>query len=109
MIQSRRLHQSLHQNEVNASEADVFLQKLLAAGHGSPASRGSVSRASLFFSSAAASTDVAADVRQVMCSQGYDDEEAGEMAIHYLARGEHRVGEGRRPAGSPLPLVMLIC
>ncbi|CAE7029418.1 ANKIB1, partial [Symbiodinium natans] len=43
-------------------------------GHGTPTSRASVSRASLFFS--------------------YDDED-GEMAIHYLARGEHRVGEGR--------------
>ncbi|CAE7793985.1 ANKIB1 [Symbiodinium sp. KB8] len=44
-------------------------------GHGTPASRASASRASLFFS--------------------YDDEDAGEMPIHYLARGEHRVGEGR--------------
>ena len=26
---------------------------------------------------------------------GYEDEDAGEMAIHYLARGE-RFGEGRR-------------
>jgi len=43
-------------------------------GHTTPTSRASVSRASLFFS--------------------YDDEDAGEMCIHYLSRGEHFAREG---------------
>eukprot|EP00435_Cladocopium_sp_Y103_P020007 s3396_g4.t2 len=45
-----------------------------SGGHATPTSRASVSRASLFFS--------------------YDDEDAGEMAIHYLCRGERFTSEG---------------
>lgn len=35
---------------------------------------------------------------------GYDDEDAGEMAIHYLSRGEHFAREGAGTAGDFLML-----